>query len=176
MSYFWNWGCILGAVFLIATQIAHIALPIRIALAGQLGNSGQQKINFWIKYDLGQRYYATQVRSEPGFELMTSRSWQFISCHWDACSNHLAISEVLQPAAVKHCTIITRTQNKTHEHFVPRMNWCFNSNVFKTHCSAISSWHPMSLVRLGVIKQHRIQTQPFPNICTLIIDPNPARQ
>ena len=30
----------------------------------------------------------------PGFELMTSRSWQHISCHWDACSNHSAISEL----------------------------------------------------------------------------------
>ena len=27
----------------------------------------------------------------PGFELMTSRSWQYLSCHWDACSNHLTI-------------------------------------------------------------------------------------
>ena len=24
---------------------------------------------------------------------MTSRSWQYISCHWDACSSHLAISD-----------------------------------------------------------------------------------
>ena len=23
-----------------------------------------------------------------GFELMTSRSWRYTSCHWDACSNH----------------------------------------------------------------------------------------
>ena len=28
-----------------------------------------------------------------GFELMTSRSWQYIPCHWDACSNHSAISD-----------------------------------------------------------------------------------
>ena len=33
-----------------------------------------------------------QSSTQPGFELMTSRSWQYISCHWDACSNHLAIS------------------------------------------------------------------------------------
>ena len=31
--------------------------------------------------------------TRPGFELMTSRLWQYISCHWDACSNHLAISD-----------------------------------------------------------------------------------
>ena len=29
-----------------------------------------------------------------GFELMTSRSWQYISYHWEACSNHLAISDL----------------------------------------------------------------------------------
>ena len=46
-----------------------------------------------FKYDLGQKYYAPQVQpTRVGFELMTSRSWQYISCHWDACSNHLAIS------------------------------------------------------------------------------------
>ena len=26
-----------------------------------------------------------------GFELMTSRSWQYISYHWEACSSHLAV-------------------------------------------------------------------------------------
>ena len=26
---------------------------------------------------------------------MTSRSWQCISCHWNACSNHLAISDFI---------------------------------------------------------------------------------
>ena len=46
---------------------------------------------FWFKYDLGQKYQAPQGR--VGFELMTSRSLQYISCYWDACSNHLAISD-----------------------------------------------------------------------------------
>ena len=30
----------------------------------------------------------TSSSTRPGFKLMTSRSWQYISCHWDACSNH----------------------------------------------------------------------------------------
>ena len=30
---------------------------------------------------------------ERGFELMTSKSWRCISCHWDSCSNHSAISD-----------------------------------------------------------------------------------
>ena len=29
-----------------------------------------------------------------GFVLMTSWSWQYISCNWDACSNHYAISDL----------------------------------------------------------------------------------
>ena len=40
---------------------------------------------------LSQR--STQVRPYRGSKLMTFRSWQWISCHWDACSNHLAISD-----------------------------------------------------------------------------------
>ena len=43
---------------------------------------------------LRQKYYTPQVQPDSlGFRLMTSRSWQYISCHWDACSNHLAISD-----------------------------------------------------------------------------------
>ena len=37
----------------------------------------------WFKYDLGQKYYAPQVRHDRGFELTTSTSWQYTSCHWD---------------------------------------------------------------------------------------------
>ena len=39
------------------------------------------------KYRLGSGHGVLE------FELMTSRSWQYISCHWDACSNHTAISD-----------------------------------------------------------------------------------
>ena len=31
-----------------------------------------------------------------GFELMTSNSWQYIPCHWDACCNHSAISDLVK--------------------------------------------------------------------------------
>ena len=40
-------------------------------------------VYFWFKYDLGQKYHASQVRPD-GFELMTFRSWQYSSCHSDA--------------------------------------------------------------------------------------------
>ena len=35
----------------------------------------------------------TPSSTQVGFELMTSRSWQYISCHWDPWSNHSAISD-----------------------------------------------------------------------------------
>ena len=38
---------------------------------------------------------------------MTSRSWQYISCHWDACSNHLAISDLLKEM---YCHIVLDRQ------------------------------------------------------------------
>ena len=44
----------------------------------------------WFKYDLGQKYFAPQVRPDLG---SNSRSWQYIWCHWDTYSNHLAISD-----------------------------------------------------------------------------------
>ena len=45
-----------------------------------------------------QVQFRTEVLRSPsstraGFELMTSRSWQYIPCQWDSCSNHLAISD-----------------------------------------------------------------------------------
>ena len=60
----------------------------------------------WFKHDLRQKYYiCTPSSTQPGFELMTSRSWEHISCHWDACSNHLAISDFTHTyfAWVKNC-------------------------------------------------------------------------
>ena len=48
---------------------------------------------------LDQVRLRTEVLRTPNstrtvFELMASRSWQYISCLWDACSNHLAISDI----------------------------------------------------------------------------------
>ena len=52
----------------------------------------------WFKIFLVQVRLRTEVpctpsSTRPGLELMTSRSWQYISCHWDACSNQSAISD-----------------------------------------------------------------------------------
>ena len=47
---------------------------------------------FWIKYDLGQEYYISQVQPDGG-----SNSWppdHDSSYQWYGCSNHLAISDL----------------------------------------------------------------------------------
>ena len=51
------------------------------------------KLYFWFKYDLGQRYQAPQVRPDQGSNSWPSDHDRHISCHWDACPNHSAISD-----------------------------------------------------------------------------------
>ena len=41
---------------------------------------------------------STHPKFDPtGVELMTSRSWQYTSFHWDACCNHSAINDFCHP-------------------------------------------------------------------------------
>ena len=50
---------------------------------------------FWFKYNWGQiKVLLIPNLIQPGFELMTSRSWKHISCHWDICSNHSVTSDL----------------------------------------------------------------------------------
>ena len=50
---------------------------------------------FVVQVRLGQMYNAPQVRPNWGSNsIMTSRSWLYISCHWDTCSNQSAISDL----------------------------------------------------------------------------------
>ena len=46
-------------------------------------------IQVWLRTEVP----STPSLTRPGFELMTSRSWLYISCHWGVCSNHLATSD-----------------------------------------------------------------------------------
>ena len=46
-----------------------------------------------VQVQLRTEGLCTPSSTQLGFELMTSRPWQYILCHWDACSNHLAISD-----------------------------------------------------------------------------------
>ena len=49
-----------------------------------------------VQVQLRTEVLRTPSLTRLGFNLTTtSRSWQYISCHWDACSNHLAISDFL---------------------------------------------------------------------------------
>ena len=45
-----------------------------------------------VQVRLRTEVLCTPSSTQPEFKLMTSRSCQYISCHWDACSNHSAIS------------------------------------------------------------------------------------
>ena len=51
---------------------------------------------FLVKVSLRTEVLSTPSSTRPGFEHMTSRSWQHTSCHWDARSNHLAISDFVK--------------------------------------------------------------------------------
>ena len=49
---------------------------------------------FWFKYDFEQKYHAPHVRPDRGSNLRLP-DHDYISCHWDACCNHSAISDSL---------------------------------------------------------------------------------
>ena len=49
-------------------------------------------ISGFVQVRLRTEVLRTPSSTWAGFELMTSRSWQFISCHWGACCSRLAIS------------------------------------------------------------------------------------
>ena len=48
---------------------------------------------YLVQVRLKAEVLCTPSSARLGFELMTSRSCLHTSCHWDACSNHLAISD-----------------------------------------------------------------------------------
>ena len=51
---------------------------------------------FFVQVQLKKEVLRTPSSTQPRFKLITSRSWQYISCHWelDVCSNHSAISDL----------------------------------------------------------------------------------
>ena len=55
-----------------------------------LTHSNEIQQSFQCHLDSNSRPPCTPSSTRPGFELMTSRSWQYSSCHWDAYSNHWA--------------------------------------------------------------------------------------
>ena len=102
----WHWMSLLRQISLSIIQLNSIILDYRMrwltafstlfsicsSLAAHICSSKYMYINFWIKCNF------TEVLRTPGyirsgFKVMTFRSWQYISCHWETCSNHLAISD-----------------------------------------------------------------------------------
>ena len=78
---------------------------------------------------------------------MTSGSWQHISCHWDACSNHSAISDFKcvpshreRHAAVGSWTFKGYSSNtiNTHTNLWARVKWHLQS----------PDWQPISFVAI----------------------------
>ena len=61
-------------------------------------------IYVWSRFVLRTEVLCTPSSIWMGFKLMTSRSWQYISCHWDACSNHSAISDFSPMYDTRICT------------------------------------------------------------------------
>ena len=58
-------------------------------------NANKKNVKFGYEYSKGYFLVQVRIRTEglstpsstwPGFKLMISRSWPYISCHWDACS------------------------------------------------------------------------------------------
>ena len=63
---------------------------------------------FLVQVRLRTKVPHTRRTIRPGVELMTFRSWQYISCHWDACSNHSAVSDFHQSFCLPYnCTHYT---------------------------------------------------------------------
>ena len=62
-------------------------------------------VQVWLRTDV----LCTPSSTWPGFEFMTSGSWQYISCRWDACSNHSAISDFYSHACTIICLICQHT-------------------------------------------------------------------
>ena len=60
---------------------------------------------FLVQVRLRTEVLRTLSLTRLGFKLMTSRSWQYIPCHWDACSNHLAISDLIYRHIVEIMTL-----------------------------------------------------------------------
>ena len=55
-----------------------------------------------VQVRLRAKVLRTPISTRPWFELITSRSWQYISRHWDACSNQLAISDLNKINVLPH--------------------------------------------------------------------------
>ena len=85
-------------------------------------NIGHTRYIFWVQVRLMTEVPPTPSSTRTGFELMTSRSWQCSSCHWDACSNHQAISDLIPMGEGGGTTISVRL--RLYSLLLPRFPGC----------------------------------------------------
>ena len=89
------------------------------------------------------RLIRTEVARTPsstrqGFKSMITRSWQYISCHWETCSNHLDISDFGQETLCSQwiSVIMNIICNKVN-HSITRQELC-NGWLYSAHPNSIS--------------------------------------
>ena len=106
----------------------------------------------------GSSTISTEVLHTPSstrlrFELMTSRYWQYASCHWDACSNHLAISDFPTAWSNDYCNLYAR-------HIWVQCVWpsckralmtTYECNVYGPHVS-VHWWRHMSAMCMALMQ------------------------
>ena len=112
------------------------------------------KTFFSVQVQLRSEVLCTPSSTQLGFKLMTSRSWQYISCHGDAYSNHSAISDFLKKEMYSH--IILRGLRWFQMHWLSDglMHWqlIFLVQVWLRTVLDISTTHPkfnLSNFKLG---------------------------
>ena len=87
--------------------------------------------------------------TQPEFELMTSRSWQYILCHWDPCSNHSAISNL--PCFIPFVLIlISSNEIELAQHII----FCFHLHFHEYTCLIRAVWVIDSMRRLMMVNKH----------------------
>ena len=105
--------------------------------------------------NINELYYQKYLTSStwPGFKLMTSRSWQYISCWWDTCPNHLTISDCKRNVLLYYLRglrwFLTHglSDRLMHWHGLNRSitHPKFNPTMIPTHDLQIMTMHFMSL-------------------------------
>ena len=109
----------------------------------------EEFLKVWCSKSLSTKFFLVQVRlktealntpssTRPGFELMTSRSWQHISCYWEACSNHFVISDFA--SFVSWCV---ETQDKKAENtHTKKKTLCLLQLKSDFYCNEMIAPHP----------------------------------
>ena len=88
-----GWMAIYLSCLLLCNRMIKIYTCIFLFFSSCYCTSHYFSIILFVQVRLRTAVLRTLSLTRLGFELMTSRSWQHISCHWDACSNNSPISD-----------------------------------------------------------------------------------